>query len=446
MKKANYRFLRRQQAPVQIRRITDWNAESFSPFLLNKSGYEKGAADAAAFGAYVDDDPVGAVELLTEEGYILLNSIAVEESWQRRGIGTALLEKAKEFAAELDVDRIYADFLNDTAKEERTKAFLRANGFYLSDTAAPVLTLCPAQLLKLDLFRKKKGQGLPANVTPVSRLTPELTKKLERMGGHGVRGNDRLQEGLSLACVDQGELGAFLVVVKRGGELCLSSAYTDEAHIAQFLGMLTFALEGAAGQGAEQLHVAMGDSAFIGVLEKLTAQKPELLRRRAFQRMVWTLEDARIDLETEDRLQAERAAEVTEDGMEILVPKLMRLMEILEAEEIDCDLMLGEVPYVLIDRRIAVQYLPRDEGFQSFTLLFSTWLAQGLEKEELRDRCEVINATATYAAAVPEGGDLLLRLAALETDMPIDEGVFLGYVDVFQEEAFRAGMQSAKEM
>lgn len=445
MNRRSYNFLREQQETVQIRRITDWNRTEFSAFLQNPEAYDRTSNAAVAFGAYQNDIPAGAVELVTEEGYIELWSIFVDEECRRCGIGSALLDKAKEFAAEMDVDQIQAELINDS-HDASVKAFFETGGFYLSGQEGTILSFRPAALLPLELMQKMASCGLPKDAVALDQLSRECKYKLaqakNRFGSNffprDVGG--RIRKEASFGCPDEKNgLGAYLLFAQRGDAVCLVSVYTDTDHITPFLRLLAHALKILAAQGVEELYVTAKNEAFLRIMQKITEEEPELLRSRTMERMSWNLEDARLEMEAGEQARAMQAGKSAEEGAEILVPRLMRLVGILEAMDVSCDLMLSDIPYIMVENRISVSYHPEDDTYERFELAFCGRIARETQ-EEAEKTCIALNNTCRYAAAIPADGDILIRYAVPEYGSPIDEELFLSCLDAFRRDLALAGM------
>lgn len=76
--------------------------------------------DGYHFGAFADNKLVGVVSLFREGGDFQFRKLAVDPPYQRRGVGTALLNRVTDFATENGGERIWCN--------ARTNAI----GFYLT--------------------------------------------------------------------------------------------------------------------------------------------------------------------------------------------------------------------------------------------------------------------------------------------------------------------------
>lgn len=418
-------FLRRRENPVQIKRVTKRNMEEFLPYLKNVAPYEKEAGNAIAFGAYLYGTPCGAVELRMGEGYIDLYGIRVETDSRNLGVGSRLLQKAKEFADEWDIRKIYAEFMLDDGTSDGIRQFLRKNSFLLAERGAPVTVIHPGDLVGTDRFRQLLDSGEVKNTVQIQTLPSAVRGNVLQ----NIKG--RLAGDLSSGIVIDSKLCTYVIVTEVDGTLCLDGAYTGKDHVNDFVRMVCRMILDAAEKYPKHndMYVTADSPVLINMLENMSEGVP--LETHTACAMMWMAEGERN--EEREKLINETAQAVT-DGMEILVPKLMRLMDAMEELDVTCEMIAGELPYLIVDNRLFIRYVPVGEDFEQFVLSFTASIPSEKAGAELLEECRILNTENIYFTATPRDSHILLRYAVPEYSVPIASEQFLACLDRCMQE------------
>ena len=419
MLKDNYYFLRQRQNPIQIRHITQGNVKTFSPYLLHPDRYTDGIG--TAFGAYRYNTPCGTLELLIEGGYVRLCSVHVDEEHRNAGVGSALLERAKNLTIELEFQEIYTEFMLSDKEQAHIQSFLTSNGFLPAESGMSLLIVRPAGLNETELFRKTAALGPLKNIVPMNTL-PDLPRN--------VKG--RIIENLSLGYLNaERVLGAFVIVTEQDRQLHISAAFTDKNSHSQFVRLIVLVLQKIAKDfpNHPEIYVTADNPGLQSVLDKLADGNEETIQKQTLYRMIWSLDNELAGIETWNAERTREAAINTPDGMEILVPKIMQLLDILVDRNMRCELMMGKLPYLMLENLMTVRYVPLADDFSRFALCFHVVLHSDKSMEELAKDCIRINGESFYFTAIPQDGYLLLRYILPEYQIPVTEEQFLACVE-----------------
>jgi len=111
--------------------------KKYDPDSIGKA-FEKmiAQANAHAYIAYNDETPVGYIlcfvltrnenEFQYPKDYLLIDQIAVDPAFRRKGVASLLLTKAKELASDLSISEIHLEHWN---KNKEAELFFKVKGF-----------------------------------------------------------------------------------------------------------------------------------------------------------------------------------------------------------------------------------------------------------------------------------------------------------------------------
>ncbi|NMA24932.1 MAG: GNAT family N-acetyltransferase [Clostridiales bacterium] len=446
MNLAGNRLIRQRQSGTQIRRITRENAGRFAPYL---SGRSLGDPETIAFGAEQYGEPCGAIELRISGGaYLELGSIVVDERCRGEGIGSSLLHKSKEFAFDLGTEKIYVEYMLGDEENQKVQAFFEKNGFETVETGNTLFTFKLSDLRQSARFRKLKELEPLKNTVPMNSLPGAVAENFNRKIGASippelapVNAQGKIIAELSPGYISGGSVAAFVIITSLNGRLYINSAYTDSAHRTHLVKLLGQTLVTAAEKYPqyEEMCVTAANQASMNLIQKLIGEDADKVRKETVRAMRWSLDE---ELRKAELLSAQAATEVaakTMDGMEILVPKLMRLMDMLTEENMPCDLMMefSNIPAVLMDFAgipATLRYLPADDGFYRFALTVTAFIRSGKTREEMEQICREFNENTIYGTAFRTGDDLCLRYTLPESGLPVSKEQFLDFIDIFRRD------------
>lgn len=152
--------------------------------------------------------------------------------------------------------------------------------------------------------------------------------------------------------------------------------------------------------------------------------------------MLWDAQFSLSQAQREDAVIVENAA-ANEPMAAVVVPKLMRLREILQEDGKNCELIDGAHPHLWVDENgqdLQISYLARDPRFDFFSLIFSAFLPHEGDVDEIKEAAAAINKNAFFISAYPTEEGIALRYALPEANAPVDDAVFLtAYSEVMAE-------------
>ncbi|MGI5979416.1 MAG: GNAT family N-acetyltransferase [Oscillospiraceae bacterium] len=435
MNAANARFLRERRDPLQIKTVTGENAALFETFLPDVGRDTQPGGRYAAFGAELYGEPCGALEMKIGTGNCDITALFVAENSRRSGVGTRLLIAAKRFAAERDIDKIYVEFLLDKDEQTAVEAFFSACGFYLVESGNSIYTFALSDIPKSEEITKLSGTTQPAGLLDMSSLPPKVLASMQRQAGSTFaaelapwNAKGKIIADLSPGVYEDNHVCCFIIVTALNGQLYLNSAYTDKSHSRLFSSLLTQTLLLAAEKYSEygKMCVTAATPASQRLVEKLSGDLLDKVDKKTVRAMCWSLADELNASAAEERLAPTQAW----DGLEVLTPKLMRLMDFLRDEDRNCELMLAELPYILVsvgDANPMIAYVPVEDNFDRLDLTFTARVPDGGDPARL-------NAENRLSTVFQADGELFLRYTLPESGLPVTAEQFSAVMESLERE------------
>jgi hypothetical protein len=333
-------------------------------------------------------------------------------------------------------------------ESRQVQAFFENNGFETVETGNTLFSFRLSDLKQSAMFRKLKEIEPLKNTVPMNRLPGTVFENFSRKIGVSVppelapvNAQGKIIGDLSPGYIESNNVAAFVIITSLNGRLYINSAYTDSAHRNHLIKLLGQALVAAAEKYPqyEEMGVTAANQASMNLVQKLIGDDAGKVRQETVRAMRWSLEE---ELRKVELLSARKATEVaanTMDGMEILVPKLMRLMDMLAEENMSCDLMMeaSDIPAILLDLDgipATLRYLPADDGFNRFSLTVTAFVRSGKTREEMDALCAEFNGNTIYGTAFRADDDLCLRYTLPESGLPVTKELFLDYIDIFRRD------------
>ena len=182
MTKENFRFIRKLKDSVRIRRINSENEKAYSVFLRSDDDFleDYGDTDLISFGVEDDDNPAGAIELAVSDGNIEIASVFVDEKMRRRGLGSALLVKAKEYTMECGFELAGAAVSTDDAG---VVEFFRENGFFWNGTMEEDPIMVWIENIEMSEVLEQEENEVIETAGEVAPMAAILVPRLERLKG-----------------------------------------------------------------------------------------------------------------------------------------------------------------------------------------------------------------------------------------------------------------------
>ena len=108
----------------------------------------------------------------------------------------------------------------------------------------------------------------------------------------------------------------------------------------------------------------------------------------------------------------------------------MRLMDFLRDEDRNCELMLAELPYILVsvgDANLMIAYVPVEDNFDRLDLTFTARVPDGGDPARL-------NAENRLSTVFQADGELFLRYTLPESGLPVTAEQFSAVMESLERE------------
>lgn len=182
MTKENFKFIRRLTEDYRIRMIGDSNRRAYSSFFRSDEDYINTyrGENMVSFGIEADGVPAGAMELVISDESIEIAHICVDENRRRRGLGSALLVKAKEYTMEQGFETAGAGVSED---DVAIRAFFSENGFFMSAEMEEYPVMVWMESSELDETLSGDREEVEKAAGEVYPMEAILVPMLERLKG-----------------------------------------------------------------------------------------------------------------------------------------------------------------------------------------------------------------------------------------------------------------------
>lgn len=436
-------FLDRMDSDIRIKRITSENIDGYAEFI------PKIARTNVIFGA-VDKSgcPLGAVAALCEDGEIKVKALTVDKGSRRNKIGSMLICKIKDYAAENDINTITAMYLPCGDESHIIGAFFRSNGFVINDAEElTAYSICDIAFNERYISLSNTSPS-DFNFNRLSELSASFIESLnalcrkngeERLAPENAHGI--IIDELSLVHISDGEIKAFVLITDLNGLLYISSIYTAPSAHDVIGRLIPIALKTIVKKYSsyKKLCIAAGNDELHRLVSCFTDTN---------ERGNETLNSVRADYDISAGLEIFRSVKSTEAenvsefyrDTEFFVPKIWRLTDILTDNGIECDMTIFEDghPGIVITgkhSRVNIRYISAGGSSQHFVVLVYTYFELGGKSSDIQGLCERYNTSQSIITAVAHGDKgIMLRCTLTEGAVPIEESAFINFISIFSEQ------------
>lgn len=426
------------KSDIRIKKISSANLNNYISFLPKTEKINLAYGVQSTGGT-----PRGAAAALAEDNVIEIKSLFVKEDDRRAKVGSSLLRKIKEYADENDIDTVTAEYLADGADKTALDAFYRSNGFIVKD-GMELISFNASDVADNATYKKLSGVSMDDfKYYRINQLPDEAKKQFAEMCASPevselspAYAKGALLDELSLAYVNGSEVKAFVVITDLNGKLYINSAYADPTAPTAIVKLITIALKTVLEKYTSYTKIcvsALNEASLKFIMSFIgnDSGKTEKIYTTA---AVYSISAVLAENGNFEDADADILAKQTTDGMEILVPRTMRLSDFLTQEGVQCDLTILDdgLPAVLVtnDGGISiVRYSVTGDGFDTFNITAYSYFNIG--DKDANELCASFNGKQSATAVPAEDNSVIVSAVLAEGAIPVSENQFVFFWNTF---------------